>query len=40
MGLALIGAGSVIAVVLVATQGGGGASPQANLQNAPATTTP
>lgn len=40
-GLALIGAGSVIAVVLVATQGGGGgASAQPNLQSAPATTTP
>jgi hypothetical protein len=40
-GLALIGAGGVIAVVLIATQGGaGGASPQPNLQNAPTTTTP
>ena len=40
-GLALIGAGGVIAVVLVATQGGGGgASPQPNLQSVPATTTP
>lgn len=40
-GLALIGAGSVIAVILVATQGGGGGgSQQPNLQNAPPTTTP
>lgn len=40
-GLALIGAGGVIAVVLIATQGGGGgASPQPNLQNAPTSTTP
>lgn len=41
MGLALIGAGSVIAVVLVASQGGGGGGgSQPNLQNAPTTTTP
>jgi hypothetical protein len=41
VGLALIGAGSVIAVVLVATQGGGGgSSPQPNLQNMPVTTVP
>jgi hypothetical protein len=40
-GLALIGAGGVIAVVLVATQGGGGgSSQQPNLQNVPTTTVP
>lgn len=39
-GLALIGAGGVIAVVLVATQGGGGVSPEVNLQAVPSTTTP
>ena len=39
-GLALIGAGGVIAVVLVATQGGGGTAPQPNLQSVPVTTTP
>jgi hypothetical protein len=40
-GLALIGAGGVIAVVLVATQGGGGgSSPQPNLQSVPVTTAP
>lgn len=40
-GLALIGAGSVIAVVLVATQGGGGGNTsQPNLQSIPTTTTP
>jgi hypothetical protein len=38
-GLALIGAGGVIAVVLIATQGGGNAN-QPNFQSAPATTTP
>lgn len=40
MGLALIGAGGVIAVVLVATQGGGGSAPQPNLQSVPSSTTP
>lgn len=40
-GLALIGAGSVIAVVMVATQGGGGGSAsQPNMQSVPTTTTP
>ena len=40
-GLALIGAGGIIAVVLVATQGGGGGgSQQPNLQNVAPTTTP
>ena len=38
-GLALIGAGGVIAVVLIATQGGG-AGQQPNVQSAPVTTTP
>ena len=41
-GLALIGAGAVIAVVVVAagTSGGGGAGAQNNMQMAPTTTTP
>ena len=41
-GLALVGAGAIIAVVVVAAGTGGGNGPgaQNNMQNAPTTTTP